>query len=292
MNGAVAQGSARWSCRCLSRGSWCRSRQLRGTRSFSFGKGNPTRTRICQCPAALPLRAGPTPAHRGSRAVCSVPKLLEALLQQWGRRAQQPAHSSQTQAPLLLGLERLPAALPLQKLPPTPCPHPLMTVWLLPGTWSSSGPSAKCRAGSTQQQRLSPQAAPALGSAAAMRSSLGSGSDTGHGAVVTAAQGVLLCCQVCFDTSPASPTDPISPQHINLPIKPWSRLPREWEGDPLSIAALTKAFSSLIPQQEQGHSSHSARAAPTPHQAKLAVARKVLVSVARSCSPAAREGQF
>lgn len=78
---------------------------------------------------------------------------------------------------------------------------------------------AKCRAGSTQQQRPSPQAAPALGSAAAMRSSLGSGSDTGHGAVVTAAQGVLLCCQVCFDTSPASPTDPISPQHINPPHK-------------------------------------------------------------------------
>lgn len=143
MDGAVAQGSARWSCRCLSHGSWCRSWQLRGTRSFSFGKGNPTRARICQCPAALRLRAGPTPAHSGSRAVCSVPKLLEALLQQWGRRAQQPAHSSQTQAPLLLGLERLPAALPLQKLPPTPCLHPLMTVWLLPGTRSSSGPSAE-----------------------------------------------------------------------------------------------------------------------------------------------------
>jgi len=35
-------------------------------------------------------------------------------------------------SPRLVGLERLPAALPLQKMPPAPCGHPLITAWLWP----------------------------------------------------------------------------------------------------------------------------------------------------------------
>lgn len=142
MNGADAQGSALWSCHCLSHsGAVGRAgSHLQVKNSFSFGKGSPTGTRICQCLAALPLGAGPTPPHTSSRAVSSLPKLFEALLQQRGRHAQQPAHSSHVLAPRLLGLERLPAALPLQKMPPAPCSHPLITAWLLP--CHAAGPAA------------------------------------------------------------------------------------------------------------------------------------------------------
>lgn len=76
--------------------------------------------------------AGPTPPRTSSRAVSSLPKLFEALLQRRGRHAQQPACSSHVLTPRLLGLECLPAALPLQKMPPAPCSHPLTTAWLSP----------------------------------------------------------------------------------------------------------------------------------------------------------------
>lgn len=86
MNGAGTQGSTLWSCCCLScSGAVERAgRHLQVKSSFSFGKGRPTGTRICQCLAALPLGAGPTPPHTSSRAVSSLTKLFEALLQQWG----------------------------------------------------------------------------------------------------------------------------------------------------------------------------------------------------------------
>lgn len=132
MMGAEAQGSALWSCRCLSHAGERAGRHRQVKSPFSFGRGSPAGARICQSLAALPLGAGSALPHTSSCAVSSLPRLLEALLQPWGRRAQQPAHSSHVLAPRLLGLERLPAALPLQKLPPAPCSRPLITAWPLP----------------------------------------------------------------------------------------------------------------------------------------------------------------
>lgn len=103
MTGAEAQGSALWSCRCVSHtgaGEGAgRHRQVKS--SFSFGKGSPMGARICQSLAALPLGAGSALPHASSCAVSSLPKLLEALLQPWGRRAQQPAHASRASTTLV-----------------------------------------------------------------------------------------------------------------------------------------------------------------------------------------------